>query len=93
MTSVVVASVIVGVLIDDEETGYEEISSEELDKEARADEVGLGADTETAFEVGMAGLEAAATLLSHAVQTVEVDVRVCVDKVVNTDVKERPPEE
>lgn len=57
------------------------------------EEDGLGAGTETAIEVGVAEEEAAATLLSHAVQTVEVDVRVCVDKVVNTDVKKLPPDE
>lgn len=89
MTSVVVASsVVVGVLMNDEEAGAEEIETD-----APADELGLGAGTETAIELGVAELEAAATLLSHAVQTVEVDVRVCVDKVVNTDVKELPPDE
>ena len=77
----------------DEEAGYEEICPDEIEKEALADEDGLGAGTETAIEVGVAEEEAAATLLSHAAQTVEVDVRVCVDSVVNTDVKEFPPEE
>ena len=77
----------------DEETGCEEIGPEEIETEAPADEDGFGAGTETAIEVGVAEEGAAATLLSHAVQTVEVDVKVCVDKVVNTDVKELPPDE
>lgn len=89
----VASSVVVGVLVNDEETGYEETGPEEIETDAPADELGLGTGTETAIEVGVAELEAAATLLSHAVQTVDVDVRVCVDKVVNTDVNELPPEE
>ena len=72
-------------------TGVEEACADEIDAdEISTDEVGRGlgdAGTEAGTEVG-------ATLLSEqAVQTVEVDVRVCVDKVVNTDVKELPPEE
>ena len=88
----VASSVEVGAMPIDEEAGYEEINPEEIGTEAPAEEDGLGAGSETAIEVGVAE-EAAATLLSHSVQTVDVDVRVCVDKVVNTDVKELPPEE
>lgn len=78
----------------DEDAGYEEIGPDEIETEAPADEDGpAGAGTETAIEVGVAEEEAAATLLLHVVQTVEVDVRVCVDKVVNTDMKELSPEE
>jgi hypothetical protein len=76
-----------------DEAGYEDIGPDEIETEAPADEDGLGAGTETAIEVGVAELEAAATLLSHAAQTVEVDVRVSVDNVVNTDVKEISPDE
>lgn len=79
MTNVIVASV-------DATACADEIDADETS----TDEVGRGlgdAGTEASTEVG-------ATLLSEqAVQTVEVDVRVCVDKVVNTDVKELPPEE
>lgn len=67
----------------------------ELDgvENAGADDEGLGAGTETATEVGVAEEEAAATLLSHAVQTVDVDVRVNVETVLNTDDTELPPDE
>lgn len=65
-----------------EGTGMTEISSaEDEDGDGRGD------------EVGVAEVEAAAALLSHVAQTVEVDVRVCVDNVVNTDVKELSPDE
>lgn len=60
---------------------------------AGADDDGLGAGTETAIEVGVAYEEAAAALLSHAVQTVDVDVRVSVETVLNTEVTELPPDE
>lgn len=70
-----VASVLVGVMPIDEETS-EEIDPEEMEAEAPAEEDGLGAGTEIAIEVGVAEEEAAAALLSHAVQTVDVDVRV-----------------
>lgn len=72
-------------------TGVEEAATEEADsEEINTDEVGRGIDdagTETGTEVG-------ATLLSEqAVQTVKVDVRVCVDTVLSTDVTEVPPDE
>ena len=83
MTNVIVASSLDATGIEEAaaETGAEDINTDELGR-------GLGdAGTEAGTEVG-------ATLLSEqAVQTVEVDVRVCVDKVVKTDVKELPPEE
>lgn len=89
----VASSVEPGVMPIDGEAGYEELGPDEIETEAPAEEDGPDAGTETAIEVGVAEEEAAATLLSHVVQTVEVDVRVCVDKVVNTDVKELSPEE
>lgn len=59
---------------------------------AGADDEGLGADTETAIEVGVAELEAAATaLLSRQdVQTVDVEVSVSVERVLYTEVIEIP---
>lgn len=85
MTSVVVPSVELTGAGELEEAGIDGTGITEIPS---ADDVdGLG------DEVGVAEVDAAATLLSHAVQTVEVDVRVCVDNVVNTDVNELPPEE
>lgn len=60
---------------------------------AGADDDGLGAGTETAIEVGVAELETAAALPdSHAVQTVDVDVKVSVERVLYTEVTALPPE-
>lgn len=93
VTSVVVPSVEVGVRPIDDKAGDEKVSPEELETEAPADEVGVGAGTEIAIEVGVAEVETAATLLSHAVQTVDVDVNVSVETVLNTEVTELPPDE
>lgn len=85
MTSVVVLSV--------DDTGAGELEEAGIDgtgiTEIPSAEDKDGRDN----EVSVTDLEAAATVLSHAAQTVEVDVRVCVDNVVKTDVKELPPDE
>lgn len=86
MTSVVVPFV--------DETGFEELEEAGIEGTGMTeisspeDEDGDGGGD----EVGVAEVEAAAALLLHAAQTVEVDVRVCVDNVVNKDVKELSPD-
>ena len=76
-----------------DETGADELDEAGIDGTgiteipSASDEDGLGDG------VGVTEVDAAATLLSHAVQTVDVDVRVCVERVVNIDVKELPPDE
>jgi hypothetical protein len=87
VTSVVVPSVDVTVADELEEAGMDGTGITEIPSAEDKDEDGCG------DEVGVAEVEAAAAVLTHATQTVEVDVKVCVDSVVNTDVRELPPDE
>jgi len=71
----------------DERIGVDEADNEDAGTETGTDEI-----TEVDVGVGITELAAAALPDLHAVQTVDVDVNVSVERVLYTDVTALPPE-
>lgn len=76
-----------------DKTGADELEEAGMDGTGTTEIPSAEDEDSCGGDVGVAEVDTAAALLSHAVQTVDVDVRVCVERVVNIDVKELPPDE